>query len=104
MKQFLFILAILAVALLCSIRLVTAQNKPDAAKYEYAIVKWDGPDRLYYNLPDKFEMVHISKYVGIPNEAQQEEWCLAYAANKMAAEGWEPVNLDSRRLVFRRAK
>jgi hypothetical protein len=86
--------------------LVTAQDKKEASKYEYAIVKWDGPDRLYYNLPDKFEMVHITKGGGvrIPNEAQEEEWCLAYAANKMAADGWEPVNLDSRRLVFRRAK
>ena len=105
MKKSLFISAILVAALLSNIRLVTAQNKPDASKYEYAIVKWDGPDRLYYNLPNKFEMVHITKTgVGIPNDAQQEEWCLAYAANKMAAEGWEPVNLDSRRLVFRRAK
>ena len=96
----------LAAALLCNIRLVTAQNKRESSKYEYAIVKWDGPDRLYYNLPDKFEMVHITKSGGIriPNEAQEEEWCLAYAANKMAEAGWEPVNLDSRRLVFRRAK
>jgi len=96
----------LAAALLCNIRLVTAQNKRESSKFEYAIVKWDGPDRLYYNLPDKFEMVHITKSGGIriPNEAQEEEWCLAYAANKMAEAGWEPVNLDSRRLVFRRAK
>ena len=104
MKKLLFISAILAATLLCNLRLVTAQSKPEPSKYEYAIVKWDGPDRLYYNLPDKFEMVHITKFVGIPNEAQQEEWCLAYACNKMAAEGWEPVNLDSRRIVFRRAK
>jgi hypothetical protein len=67
-------------------------------------VKSDGPDRLFYNLPDKFEMVHIAKSAKIPTEAQQEEWCLAYAANKMAVDGWEPVNLDSRRIVFRRAK
>jgi hypothetical protein len=105
MKKLLFVSAILVAALLCNLRLVTAQNNQQTAKYEYAVVKWDGPDRLFYNLPDKFEMVHITKTgVKIPNEAQEEEWCLAYAANKMAATGWEPVNLDSRRIVFRRAK
>jgi hypothetical protein len=76
-----------------------------AAKYEYAVVKWDGPDRLFYNLPSKFELVHIeNEGVKIPRDAQNEEFCLAYAANKMAADGWEPVNLDSRRIVFRREK
>ena len=74
-------------------------------EYEYAVVKWDGPDRLYYNLPDKFELVYLNKTgVQVPREAQSEEWCLAYASNHMAKEGWEPVNLDSRRIVFRRPK
>lgn len=84
-----------------------AQDKParSAVKYEYAVVKWDGPDRLYYNLPSKFELVHIeNEGVKIPRDAQNEEFCLAYAANKMAADDWEPVNLDSRRIVFRRVK
>src|SRR5207253_5532091 len=47
-------------------------------KYEYAVLKWDGPDRLYYNLPDRFEMVHLEKQgIKIPGDAQNEEWCLA---------------------------
>ena len=104
MRKLLIVTAVLGVALVCTLRPGRAQDKP-MPKYEYAIVKWDGPDRLYYNLPDKFEMVHITKSgVKIPGEAQEEEYCLAYAANKMASDGWEPVNLDSRRLVFRRAK
>jgi hypothetical protein len=71
--------------------------------YEYAIVKWDGPDRLYYNLPDKFELVYLSKIgVTIPKEADAEQYCLAVAANTMAKKGWEAVNLDSRRILFRR--
>jgi hypothetical protein len=75
----------------------------ETPKYEYAIVKWDGPDRLYYNLPNKFELVYLSKTgVAIPRDAQAEEFCLAIAANTMAKDGWEPVNLDSRRIVFRR--
>jgi hypothetical protein len=76
----------------------------DAAKFEYAVVKWDGPDRLFYNLPDKFELVHLSKTgVTIPKEANEEEYCLTIAANKMAKDGWEAVNLNSRRILFRRA-
>ena len=79
-----------------------AQDK--AAKYEYAIVKWDGPDRLYYNLPnDKFELVHLEKDgVTIPKDADNEQYCLSIAANRMAKKGWEPINLDSRRILFRR--
>src|SRR5258706_434126 len=95
-------LVIVGIALLS----VRAQEKPagsPALKYEYAIVKWDGPDRLFYNLPNKFEMVHLEKIgITIPREAQEEEFCLAVACNIMAKDGWEPVNLDSRRLVFRR--
>jgi hypothetical protein len=72
--------------------------------YEYAVVKWDGPDRLYYNLPnDQFKLVYLTKEgVTIPKEADNEQFCLAVAANRMAKEGWEAVNLDSRRILFRR--
>jgi hypothetical protein len=74
-----------------------------ALKSEYAIVKWDGPDRIYYNLPDKFELVYLTKQgVTIPKDAQAEEFCLAHASNKMAKDGWEAVNMDSRRILFRR--
>ena len=86
----------------------SAEDKPQTAevktqKYEYAVVKWDGPDRLYYNLPDKFELVHLEKIgVTIPKDADNEQYCLAVAANTMAKDGWEPINLDSRRILFRR--
>jgi len=74
------------------------------AYFEYAIVKWDGPDRLFYNLPDKFEVVHLEKTgVSIPKEANEEEYCLSIAANVMAKSGWEPINQNSRRILFRRA-
>ena len=72
--------------------------------YEYAMVKWDGPDRLYINLPnDGFKLVYLTKEgVTFPKEADNEQFCLAVAANRMAKEGWEPINLDSRRILFRR--
>ena len=83
-----------------------AADKPvDASQLEYAIVKWDGPDRIFYYLPDKFEMVHLKDQgVEVPKDAQAEEFYLAWAVNKMAADGWEAVNLNSRRILFRRAK
>jgi hypothetical protein len=105
MKGSIAIIVLLAGALLFNRHIVNAQSKPDAPRYEYATVKWDGPDRLYYNLPDKFELVHLGKLgVKIPSEAQEEEWCLAYVSNKMATDGWEAVSLDSRRILFRRVK
>ena len=100
-----FILVGLVVVAVCfgTSLLLHAQGKP-AARYEYAIVKWDGPDRLYYNLPDKFELIHLDKGgVRIAKDAQEEEFCLAYACNHLANDGWEPVNLNSRRVLFRRA-
>jgi len=79
-----------------------AQDSTRAAAYEYAIVKWDGPDRLYYNLPNQFEVVYMKdRKVPIPKEAQEEEFWLAYAANEMAKQGCEAVNLNSRRTLFR---
>jgi hypothetical protein len=40
------------------------------AKYEYAIVKWDGPDYLYENLPgNRLEIVRLEKIgITVPKE------------------------------------
>ena len=103
MKKLLF-LVVVALLLLLPPSHTTAADSSSGTKWEYAIVKWDGPDRLYYNLPDKFELVFLSKTgVTIPKDAQQEEWCLNYAANKLAKDGWETLTLNSRRILLRRA-
>jgi hypothetical protein len=98
-------IALVTALFLIALSLGTNAQAPNAAtKWEYALVKWDGPDRIYYNLPDKFELVYLTKQgVTIPKEAQAEEFCLAHASNRMAKDGWEAVNLDSRRILFRRA-
>lgn len=104
MKKLLIIAAVLVAAFTWNTLHLRAQDKA-SAKYEYAIVKWDGPDRLFYNLPGSFELAHLRKDgVEIPKDTQEEEWCLMFAANKMAKDGWEPVTFDSRRILFRRAK
>jgi len=107
MKKPLLFIALIVAAIIWNTNPGSAQDKhqPPASAYEYAIIKWDGPDRLFCNLPDKFELMHISKNgVTIPREANEEEFYLAYAANNMAKQGWETVTLDSRRIVLRRAK
>ena len=104
MKKLLFAVPFVVLAAFWIINRGNAQEKA-SAKYEYAVLKWDGPDRLYYNMPDRFEMVHLEKQaVKIPGDAQNEEWCLAYGANQLSREGWEPICFDSRRLLLRRAK
>lgn len=105
MKKLAVVAVILATALTWNSYRLGAQDRKVLQAYEYATVKWDGPDRLFYNLPNKFELVHLRQAgVQIPRETQEEEWCLMYAANKMAQDGWEPVNFDSRRILFRRQK
>jgi len=106
MKTKLVVVLSLAVFTLFLAPIAQSQDKAAApAKYDYAVVKWDGPDRLYFNLPDKFELVYLTRTgVQIPKDAQAEEWCLAYAANKMAKDGWEAIDLNSRRILFRRTK
>jgi len=83
----------------------TAQNKAPALHAEYAVIKWDGSDKVCVNLPSKSEIIHVYELSGsrTPKEMQEEEFCLAFMANRMAKEGWEVAAFDSRRLAFRRA-
>jgi len=84
--------------------LAKAQDQRSASRQEVAVIKWDGADKVCVNLPDKSDIVHVFELAGTrtPKEMQDEEFCLAWMANKLAKEGWEVVTLDSRRLVFRR--
>jgi len=80
------------------------QDKGAAQRQEVAVIKWDGNDKVCVNLPDKAEILRVFELSNTrpPKDMQEEEFCLAWTANKLAKEGWEIVTLDSRRLVFRR--
>ncbi|MDB6033332.1 MAG: hypothetical protein JWM16_3670 [Verrucomicrobiales bacterium] len=81
----------------------SAQERGGGQRYEFAMVKWDGPDKMQYIYPNRFESVKLSQNgVSISKDAQNEEFCLTAAANRIGKEGWEAVNLDSRRILFRR--
>lgn len=104
-KNLLLTLAGLVVLFTLSAALFSpAQEKSSAQKYECALIKWDGNDKVYVNLPDRSELVRVAEVgkVHIPKDMQEEEFYLAWMCNKLAKEGWEPVNLDSRRILLRR--
>ena len=92
------------VVLIGSSFLVAAQEKAAAHRYESALIKWDGSDKVCVNLPDKSVIWHVFELSSTRThkEMQEEEFCLAWAVNKLASEGWETVNLDSRRILLRR--
>ncbi len=107
MKKLGLVMLIPAIILVLALTQSSTAQAPAApgARWEYGILKWDGPDRIYYNLPGKFEMVHLrDKGIDLPKNAQEEEFYLTWAANEMAASGWDVVNIDSRRLLIRRPK
>jgi hypothetical protein len=103
-KKLLYSLGALAVVSLTVILLVKAQAAEPAAtqRYECAMIKWDGPDKVALIYPDHSEVVRVFKSAKLPADVTEEEFCLTWGANKLALEGWEPVNLNSRRVLFRR--
>ena len=104
MKKKLMTFVLLAgLTLTCVSPLSKAQDKPAAQKFEFAMIKWDGPDKIQYILPDKFEFVRLAGKHPLPKDAQPEEFYLTAAANELAKQGWEAVNLNSRRVLFRRS-
>ena len=44
-----------------TIVLAQTTSKPSRAKFEYAVVKWDGPDRIQIFYPDKLERFRVSE-------------------------------------------
>jgi len=79
-----------------------AQPTAVSHNWECAMIKWDGPDKLGIIYPDHAEVVRVFKSTKLPPDITEEEFCLTWGANKLAKEGWELVNLDSRRVLFRR--
>lgn len=80
------------------------QSSSVTPRYEVAIIKWDGPDRIQFITPQKSEVIRLFKQgVQLPPDIRDEEFSLAEDANSLAQEGWEPVNLNATRILLRRA-
>lgn len=88
---------------LCGVLLARAQGVSVAQRYEVATIKWDGSDKLQFITPQKSEIVRLFKTgVQLPPEIHDQEFCMTWAANKMAQEGWEPISLEGTRILLRR--
>ncbi len=85
-------------------RFLHAQDKPVHQRYEYALLKWDGPDRIQIFYPDKFDSFRVfEKGNVLPKNAHDEEFCVNLVVNDLAREGWEPIQLHATRVMLRRA-
>ncbi len=81
----------------------TKAQPANAQRYECAILKWDGTDRVQVMTPPKSEVVRVFKEGGQKLlDIPEEEYCLTWAANKLAQEGWMLVNLNNRRILMHR--
>jgi hypothetical protein len=100
----LLVIALAALALsLVGTRLLHAQDRGARQQYEYAMLKWDGPDRIQICYPDRFESYRVfEKGVGLPRGAHDEEFCVNYAVNILARDGWQAIQLHSTRVMLQR--
>ena len=102
-RAVLLIVTIAAAAWFGLTMLSKAQAPGVTARYEVAMIKWDGPDKIQLITPNKAEFVRVFKSgVGLPADIHDEEFCLNWAANKLAQDGWEPVALNATRILMRR--
>lgn len=78
------------------------QAQGSIPRYECAIIKWDGPDKIQFIMPDRAEMVHVFKQPGVslPKDIHDEEFCVAWACNKLGQEGWKPMELHATRVLL----
>ena len=106
MKTKLIATTIAAILLICAIApRAFAEDKPAAKqRFEYAIIKWDGPDRIQVLYPNqKVDMYRVfEKGAKLPADAKQEEFCVTYAVNELAKDGWEAFQLHATRVMLRR--
>ena len=105
MKKTSLIILGAAAALLCLLgtMLVHAQDKPARQQFEYALVKWDGPDKIQIFYPDRFENFRVfEKGHVLPKNAHDEEYCVNLVINNLAKEGWQAIQLHSTRVLLQR--
>ena len=73
-KKPLVIVSLAALVLgLVGAKLLHAQEKPTRQQYEYALLKWDGPDKIQVFYPDRFEFYRVfEKGNVLPKNAHDE--------------------------------
>ena len=80
-----------------------AQPKTAGQRYEAAMIKWDGSDRVQVMTPAKSEVIYVYKTGGQRvTDIPDEEYCLTWVANRLLQDGWQLVNLNNRRVLLHR--
>jgi hypothetical protein len=102
-RNSLVVAGLLAVAVAFGTSFAQSQERSGAQKYEVAVIKFDGPDRIAYILPGGTERARIFEEYPLPKGVHDEAFSLAMAANKLAKDGWEPVSIDGTRIMMKRA-
>lgn len=103
-RNSLIVAALLTTAVIFGTSYAQSQERSALQKYEVAVIKFDGPDRIAYILPEgKADKVRMFEEFPQPKGVHDEAFCLAQAANKLAKDGWEPVSIDGTRIMMKRA-
>ena len=106
MKIKLLTIIVAAILVVCAVVPRASADDKTAVKqrFEYATIKYDGPDRIQVMYPNqKVEMYRVfEKGVKLPPDAKQEEFCVTYAVNELAKDGWEAFQLHATRVMLRR--
>ena len=80
-----------------------AQPRAASQRYEAAMIKWDGSDRVQVMTPAKSEVIYVYKTGGQRvTDIPDEEYCLTWVANRLLQDGWQLVNLNNRRVLLHR--
>ncbi len=101
-RNSLVVAGLLAVAVVFGASYAQSQERSANQKYEVAVIKFDGPDRIAYILPGSTDRARIFEETPLPKGVHDEAFCLAVAANKLAKDGWEPVSIDGTRIMMKR--
>jgi hypothetical protein len=74
-----------------------------APRFEYVLMKYDGPDRIQLFYPDRFVARRLfQEGHKLPKDARDEEFCVAIVINELARDGWLPIQLHATRVLFQR--
>lgn len=81
-----------------------AQPKPASAKYEYATLRWAGPQNTHVIHPSGNVEVLGGQLAGIrkPDRADERSFYMNLAANALGREGYELVAITPDDYLFRR--
>jgi hypothetical protein len=101
------LLAFIIIAALAGIyftRTSDAQERSYATipTYEYGIIRYDTPDKIQFVLPTGVQSVRAFTS-GLNASDYNQEASMVWALNHVSKDGWQPVTLETTRVLIRRS-